>query len=88
MDIYVSRVDPKICVQEVLAHNIEPPTIGHTLEASHEMITEEPVATVEKTTNTVQSEEDTPLFRQKLQRFLGVRFIAAATKKDRKLRPL
>ena len=24
-DIYVSRVNPEICVQEVLAHNIEPP---------------------------------------------------------------
>ena len=87
-DIYVSRVDPKICVQEVLAHNIEPPTMGNTLEASHEVITEELVATMGKTTNTVETEEDTPLFRQKLQRFLGVRFIAAATKKDRKLRPL
>ena len=87
-DIYVSRVDPEIRVQEVLAHNIEPPTMRHTLEASQEMITEELVATVEKTTNTVESEEDTPLFRQKLQRVLGDHFIAAATKKDRNLRPL
>ena len=46
------------------------------------MITEELVATVEKTTNTVEPEEGTPLFTQKLQRVLGVRFIAAATKKD------
>ena len=59
-----------------------------TLEATHEMITEELVATVEKTTNTVEPEEDTPLFRQKIQRVLGVRFIAAATRKDRNLRPL
>ena len=59
-----------------------------TLEASHEMITEELVATVEKATNTVESEEDTPLFRQRLQRVLGVRFIAAAIKKDQNLRPL
>ena len=87
-DICVSRVDPKFCVQEVQEHNIEPPTMGTTLEASHEMITEELVATVEKATNTTGSEEDMPLFRQKLQRVLGVQFIAAATKKDRNLRPL
>ena len=62
--------------------------MGPPLEASHEMIIDELVATVEKTTNTVESEEDTPLFRQKLQRVLGVRFITAATKKDRNLRPL
>ena len=80
-DIYVSRVNPEICVQEILAPKIESPTMGHTLEASHEMIPAGLVATVEKTTNTVESEEDTPLLRQKLQRVLGVRFIAAATKK-------
>ena len=56
------------------------------LEASHEMITKELVATVEKATSTVESEEDSPLFRQRLQRILGVRFIAAATKKNRNLR--
>ena len=87
-DIYVSRVNPEICVQEILAPNIEPSTMGHTLEASHEMISAGLVATVDKTTNTVESEEDTPLFNQKLQRVLGVRFIAVATKKDRNLRPL
>ena len=82
-EICVSRVDPNIRVQEERTHNIEPPTMGSaTLEASHEMITEELVATVEKATNTVESEEDTPLFRQRLQRVLSVRFIAAATKKD------
>ena len=59
-----------------------------TMETSHEMITEELFATVKKATNTVESDEDTPLFRQRLQRVLGVRFIAAATKKDRNLRPL
>ena len=80
-DIYVSRVNPKVCVQEMLAPNIEPPTMGHTLEASHEMISAGLVAAVDKTINTVESEEDTPLLRQKLQRVLGVRFIAAATKK-------
>ena len=62
--------------------------MGHTLEASHEMISAGLVATVDKTTNTVEAEQDTPLFRQKLQLVLGVRFIAAATKKDRNLRPL
>ena len=83
-EICVIRVDPNISVQEERTHTIEPPTMGSiTLEASHEMITEELVATVEKATNTVESEEDTPLFRQKLQQVLGVRFIAAATQKDR-----
>ena len=58
------------------------------LEPSHELITEGLSAMVEKATNTVESEEHTPLFRQRLQRYSGVRFIAAATKKDRNLRPL
>ena len=89
-EICVSRVDPNICVQEERTHNVEPPTMGSAtlLKASHEMITEELVATVEKATNKVESEEDTPLFRQRLRRVLGVRFIAAATEKDRNLRPL
>ena len=60
-------------------------TISSQLEASHNEIMDEVVATVEKATET---EEDTPLFRRKLQRVLGVPFIAAATKKDRNLRPL
>ena len=97
-EICVSRVDPNISVQDERTHNIEPPTMGSaTLEANHEMITEELVATMEKATNTVESKlfrqrlhhySDTPLFRQRLQRVLGVRFIAAATKKDRNFRPL
>ena len=88
-EICISRGDPNICAQEERTHNIETPTMGSaTLEASHEMITEELVATVEKATNTVESEEDTPLFRQRLQRVLGVRFIAAVTRKDQNLRPL
>ena len=47
------------------------------------MITEGLVATMEKATSTSESEKDTPLFRQ---RFMGVRFIAAAAKKHRNLR--
>ena len=39
------------------------------LEASHNEIMDGVVATVEKATET---EEDTPLFRRKLQRVLGV----------------
>ena len=84
-EICVSRVYPNISVQEERTHNIEPPTMGSaTLKTNHEMITEELIATVQKATNTV----DIPLFRQRLQRVLGVRFIAAATKKDLNLRPL
>ena len=51
-------------------------TISSQLEASHNEIMDEVVATVEKATET---EEDTPLFRRKLQRVLGVPFIAAAS---------
>ena len=47
------------------------------LEASDSMIRERLVATKEKSTNTTESEEDTPLFCQKLQGVLVVRFIAA-----------
>ena len=58
-------------------------------EASHELVTEGLVATLEKATNTTEAEEDTPLVRKKLQQVLGVRFIALrSTKKDRNLRPL
>ena len=83
-EICVSRLDPNICIQEEQTHNVEPPTMGPftQLEACHETITVGLVATVEKAINTVESEEDTPLFRQRLQR------VAAATKKDRNLRPL
>ena len=83
-------MDPNICIQEEQTHKVEPPTMGTStqLEASHEMITKGLVATLQKATNTVDSEENTPLFRQRLQRVLGVRFIAAATKKDQNLRPL
>ena len=35
-----------------------------------------------------ETEEDTSLFRKRLQKVLGVKFIAAATKKDTNLRPL
>ena len=89
-EIWVSRVNPTKTTQEESHHNEVPPTMtkNTSLEASHEMITEGLTATIEKATNTSESEEDTPLFRKKLQRVLGVRFIAAATKKDRNLRPL
>ena len=63
-------------------------TKNTSLEASHELITEGVVATIERSTMTTETEEDTPLFRKKLQKVLGVRFIAAAIKKDRNLRPL
>ena len=60
-------------------------TTSSQLEASHNKIMDNVVAAVEKATKT---EEDTPLFRRKIQRVLGVPFIAAATKKDRNLQPL
>ena len=60
-------------------------TILSQLEASHNEIMDGVVATVEKATET---EEGMPQFRRKLQRVLGFPFIAAATKKDRNMRPL
>ena len=80
-EIWVSSVDPNICLQKEKMHNEEPPTMTTTtqLEASHNIITQGPATTVEKATTTTEAEEDTPLFRRRLQRVLGVRFIAAAT---------
>ena len=89
-EVRVSRVDPTKTIQEEKKHNKVPPTTttSTSLEASHQLITEGLIPTIEKATNTTESEEDDPLFRKKLQRVLGVRFVAAATKKDRNLRPL
>ena len=86
-EIWVSRVDPSVCLQEETTPNVESPTmtISSQLEASHKEIMDEIVATVVKA---VEMEKDTPLLRRKLQRVLGVSFIAAATKRDRNLRPL
>ena len=83
----MDRVDPSVCLQEETTLNLEPPTMttSSQLEASHDEIMDGVVATVEKATET---EEDLPLFRRKLQRVLRVPFSAAATKKDRILRPL
>ena len=55
-------------------------------EASHNLIVNEIVATIDRETNT--EEKDTPLYRRKLQKKLWVNFIAAATRKDKNLRPL
>ena len=86
-EIWVSHVDPSVCLQKETTPNVECPTmtISSQQEASHNEIKDGVIATVEKTTET---EEDTPLFRRKLQRVLGVLLIAAATNKDRKLRTL
>ena len=89
-EIWVSRVGSTKTVREERRHNEEHPTMtaNTLLEAIHKIITEGLVATLEKATGTTEAEEDTPLFWKKLQRVLGVRFITAATKKDRNLRPL
>ena len=86
-EISVSRVNPNVCLQEETSPNMEPPTMTTSLqlEASHTEITDTMEATVEKATET---EEDTPLFRRKIQNVLGILFIATATKKDRNLSPL
>ena len=88
---FVSRINYNIASQEERAPNEEPPTMTRTqleatqLEASHHEITKRIVATVNQTTMT--ETEEPPLFRKRLQKILGVKFIAAATKKDRNLRP-
>ena len=82
---YVSRINNNIASEEERAPNEQPPTITNTqLEASHHMITKGIVATVIQMTETGK---DTPLFRKSLQKVLGIKFIAATTRKDRNLRP-
>ena len=63
-EIWVSRVNPTKTTQEEQKHNEIPPTMttNTSLEASHEMITEGLTETIEKATNTSESEGDTPLF--------------------------
>ena len=91
--VFVSRKNFDIASHEECTPNEEPPTISGTqskapqLGASHHKITGDIVATVNQTTMT-EAEEDTPLFRQRLQKVLEVKLIAAATKKDRNLRRL
>ena len=80
-------MDPNASMQEKLLSNTKPPTSTTTqLEASHTLIVNEVVATIDRETNT--EEEDTPLYRKKLQKVLGVNFIAAATRNYKNLRPL
>ena len=63
----VSRVDPNANIQEELIPNTEPPTMTtNQSEASHNLIVNEIVATIDKDTNT--EEDDTPLYRRKLQK--------------------
>ena len=82
----VSRMDPNASMQKDLLPNTALPTMTTTqLEASHNLIVSEVVATKDTETNT--EEEDTPLYRRKLQKILGVNFIAAATRKYKNLRP-
>ena len=81
------RVDPDLRIQEELQPNTKPPTMATTQsKASHNLIVNEIVATIDRETNT--EEKDTPLYRRKLQKKLWVNFIAAATRKDKNLRPL
>ena len=89
-EVWLSRKDPIVCLQEQRMHNAEPPikTATTQLEAGHHMITEGLLTTLERATATTEEEKDMPLFRRRLQRALGVRFIAAAPRKDGNLRPL
>ena len=74
-------------MQKDLLPNTTLPTMTTTqLEASHNLIVNEVVATIDRETNT--EEEDTPLYRRKLQKIWVVNFIAAPTRKYKNLRPL
>ena len=74
-------------IQEETQPNIEPPNMSTTqLEASHALNVNETVATIDREINT--EEDDTTLYRKNLKKVLGVNFIAAATRKDKNLRPL
>ena len=92
-DPFVSRINYNIASQEDRAPNEESPIMARTqpkatqLEACHHETTEGIVATVNQTTMT-ETEEDTSPFRKRLKKVLGVKIIAAATKKDRNLRLL
>ena len=57
------------------------------LEASHHMITDGIVATLNQATLT-EKEQDSPLFVKKLQKVLGIKLFAPAARKDRKVSPL
>ena len=83
-------MDPNTTYQEETHPNVEPPTMSGThprFEASHELIVEGLVATINKETNT-EIEDDTPQYRKNFQKVLGVSFIAAANRKDRNMRLL
>ena len=65
----VSRINHNIASQEECAPNAEPPTMTNTqLEASHHMITEVIVVTVNQATMAVTEE----LFRKKLKKVLVI----------------
>ena len=60
-----------------------------SLEASHELITEGVVATIESSTMTTETEEDTPLFRKNFKRCWEYNSLPRQPKKkDRNLHPL
>ena len=72
-EVRVSRMDPTKTIQKETSHNEAPPTMtkNKSLEASHELITEGVVATIERSTMTTETEEDTPLFRKKTAKGAG-----------------
>ena len=75
--MFVNILNFNITFQEERTPNEEPPTMTGTqsnapqLDASHQEIAEELMATVNQTTMT-EAVEDTPVFRQRLQKMLGV----------------
>ena len=84
----VSRVDPIITTQEDTQPNKESLTMSGTqLEASHELIVEGLLATIDKETIT-EIGEDTPLYKKNLQKVQGVSSMTASTRRDRNMCPL
>ena len=60
---------------------------GTQSEANHELTVASVLETTDRATAT-ETEEDTSLYRKKLQQAIGVKFIAAATRRDRNSKPI
>ena len=84
----VSRVDPHYLAIEERSPNEAPPTTSSTqLNVSHELTVANVVETADRATAT-EVDEDTQLYRRKLQKVIRAKLIAAATRRDRNIKPI
>ena len=85
-----NRVDQAKQHMEESTPNEAPPTITshiQQLEASHEMILSSVISKMNQA-STIELAEDTPLYRRNFQKLIVIGFITAATRKDRKIKPV